>query len=81
MANRFRLLYDAGKMQEHYHPRSISPFSPAPGQIGFLHLDNFHGISLEIMERVAANHDLKGYKPSPNTFTFQRVNICASDHI
>jgi hypothetical protein len=46
MANRLRLLYDAGKLQEHYHPRAVSPFSPAPGQIAFLHLDNFHGISL-----------------------------------
>jgi hypothetical protein len=33
------------------------------------------------MERVAANHDLKGYKSSPNSFTFQRINLSASEHI
>jgi hypothetical protein len=81
MANRFRLLYDAGKMQEHYYPRAVSLFSPMPGQVAFLHLDNFHGISLELMERAPLNHNMKAYKAPPNTFTYQRVNLSAMEHV
>jgi hypothetical protein len=62
-------------MQEHYHPRAITPFK-INSQVGFFHLDNFHGLSLEIFERVPSNLNLKNYKKvNPNNHIYHRVNF------
>jgi hypothetical protein len=74
-ANRFRLLYDPGKLQEHYHPRAVTAFQPAEGELAFLHLDNFHGLSLEVFQRTPANLALKNYKTAPQNFVYQRINF------